>query len=350
MRAVHLDVKNAHAKMKRTLLSVALATGLSIGAGSAAAEELSVATFIPPQHHINSFYFDWFGKELAKRSNGSLTIKVYPAGQLGAGPVQQYKRVVEGVADIAFGLQTYSPTIFPKSVLIVPPGKSETALEATERLLSVYDEHLADEYQDVKLIGLFTVAGDAWASTKDLSTLEGLNGAKIVPFATMVSPLMEALGTVPVQMPVTEMYTGLSTGTIDGTTISPAQMDKPWNFAEVSTHYIDNIPVSFAVFFVAMNKERYMDLSDEHRAIIDELSGETASMMGATSFHNEGLRGKKWLATKPEAMKEISSVTISDEERAKMDAIIQEAMKGIFAEYAERGIDNAEEIYNALNK
>lgn len=337
-------------KFKQAVLAVTLATGLSAGAGKVAAEELSVATFVPPQHHINAFFFDWFGKEVEKRSGGSLTIKVYPAGQLGAGPVQQYKRVVEGVADIAFGLQTYSPTIFPKSVLIVPPGKSNTALEATERLLSVYDEYLADEYQDVKLLGLFTVAGEAWAATRDLSTLEGLKGAKVVPFATMVTPIMESLGTVPVQMPVTEMYTGLSTGTIDGTTISKAQMDKPWNFAEVSTHYIDNIPVSFAVFFVAMNKERYMELSDEHRAIIDELAGETTSMMGATSFHNESLRGQKWHDTKPAAMDEITSVSVSAEERAKMDAVVQEALKGIFAEYAERGIDNAEEIYNAMNK
>ena len=336
--------------LKQVVLSVGLATGLIAGTSNVLAEELSVATFIPPQHHINSFYFDWFGKELAKRSNGTLNIKVYPAGQLGAGPVQQYKRAVEGVADITFGLQTYSPTIFPKSVLIVPPGKSKTALEATERLLSVYDEHLADEYQDIKLIGMFTVAGDGWASTRDLSTMEGLNGAKIVPFATMVTPIMEAMGVVPVQMPVTEMYTGLSTGTIDGTTISPAQMDKPWNFAEVSSHYIDNIPVTFAVFFVAMNKERYLELSDEHRKIIDDISGEEASMMGATSFHNEGERGKKWQATKPAQMDKVTSITISDEERAKMDVAVDVGLQKIFAEYADRGIANAEEIYNALNK
>ena len=337
-------------KLKQTLLSLALAAGLASGASQATAEELSVATFIPPQHHINSFFFKWFGEEVEKRSGGSLTIKVYPAGQLGAGPVQQYKRVVEGVADIAFGLQTYAPTIFPKTILMVPPGKHQTALEATRALLSVYDEHLADEYQDVKLIGLFTVAGPAWAATKDLSTLEGLNGAKVVPFATMVTPLMEDMGIVPVQMPVTEMYTGLSTGTIDGTTISPAQMDKPWNFAEVATHYIDNIPVTFAIFFVAMNKERYLGLSDEHRAIIDALSGEPASMMGATSFHNEGQRGLDWLATSPDAMKDVISVSVSAEERAKMDAVIAEGLKEIFAEYAERGIENAEEIHSAMNQ
>jgi TRAP-type C4-dicarboxylate transport system substrate-binding protein len=146
------------------------------------------------------------------------------------------------------------------------------------------------------------------------------------------------------------MYTGLSTGTIDGTTISPAQMDKPWNFAEVATHYIDNIPVTFAVFFVAMNKERYMDLSDEHRAIIDDIAGETTSMRGATSFHNEGERGKAWHASKPAAMEKVTSISIPADERAKIDAVIQAEMKVIFAEYAERGIDNAEEVYNAMNK
>ena len=337
-------------KLKQAMLSLTVATSMFAGTVQAMAEELSVATFIPPQHHINSFYFKWFGEELDKRSGGSLKIKVYPAGQLGAGPVQQYKRVVEGVADIAFGLQTYSPTIFPKSVLIVPPGKSVTSIDATKRLLSVYDKHLADEYNDVKLIGMFTVAGPAWAATKDLSTMASLNGSKIVPFATMVSPLMKDMGVVPVQMPVTGMYTGLSTGTIDGTTISTAQMGKPWNFAEVSTHYIDNIPVTFAVFFVAMNKERYQGLSDAHRKIIDDLSGETASMMGATSFHNEAERGLKFLASNPPSMAKVKSVSVSAEERAKMDASVQESMKKIFADYASRGINNAEEIYNDMNK
>ncbi len=335
---------------RNMLLSAAMIGSLATMGTRATAEELSVATFIPPQHHINAFFFDWFGKEIDARSGGTMTMKLYPAGQLGAGPVQQYKRAVEGIADITFGLQTYTPAIFPKSILMVPPGNNTTSLEATESLLRVFDEHLADEYEDIKLLGLFTVAGDAWAATKDLSTLDGLNGAKVVPFATMTSPLMEQLGAVPVQMPVTEMYTGLSTGTIDGTTISPAQMDKPWNFAEVSTHYIDNIPVTHAIFFIAMNKERYMGLSDEHRAIIDEMAGEEISMMGATSFHNEGERGKAWLATNPDAMKDVVSVTISDDERAKMDAVIKEGLQGIFAEYATNGIDNAEEIYNAMNE
>lgn len=335
---------------KKALLSLALATSVLGGAVQAVAEELSVATFIPPQHHINSFLFDWFGKEVSKRSNGSLTIKVYPAGQLGAGPVQQYKRVVEGVADITFGLQTYTPAIFPKTILMVPPGKATTSIESTQALLNVFDKYLADEYKDVKLLGLFTVAGDAWSATKDISTMEGLKGSKVVPFASMTTPIYDEFGAVAVQMPVTEMYTGLSTGTIDGTTISPSQTSKPWNFAEVSNYYIDNIPTSYAIFFVAMNKERYQGLSDEHRKIIDDLSGEQVSMMGAKSFHNDGERGKKWMAGNPPEMAKVKMISVSAEERAKMDEAVARGMQKIFADYTSRGIKNAEEIYNAMNE
>ena len=49
-------------------------------------------------------------------------------------------------------------------------------------------------------------------------------------------------------------------------------------------------------------------------------------------------------------MEKVSWVKVSDDERARMDAAVAEGMKAIFADYAERGIENAEEIYNAINK
>ncbi|MDE0344999.1 MAG: C4-dicarboxylate ABC transporter substrate-binding protein, partial [Boseongicola sp.] len=107
--------------MTKTRFSVAAAVCAVLGltAQSTTAEELSVATFVPPQHHTNTGMFAWFGEEIEKRSGGSLTMKLYPAGQLGAGPVQQYKRVLEGVADVVFGVAAYTPAIFPKSMLAI---------------------------------------------------------------------------------------------------------------------------------------------------------------------------------------------------------------------------------------
>ncbi len=335
-------------KLSRILSRITLALYATI-ATAAYAEELTVATFIPPQHHINAGLFKWFGEEIESRSGGTLTMQLFPAGQLGAGPVQQYKRAVEGVADITFGLQAYTPNIFPRSMLIIPPGKATSATESTERLMRVYDKYLAQEYQHVKLLGIFTTTGNVWAATQDLSTMKGLRGAKIVPFAALTTPIFEALGAVPVQMPVTEMYTGLSTGTIDGTTATYNNITPPWNFWDVSTHLIENVPVQFAMFFVAMNKERYTSLSNEHRAIIDELAGETFSMMGAKSFDDADNNSRQSMQT-ADQMSKVSVIQVSSKERAMMDAAVAEGLEVIFADYNSRGIPNAKEIYNEINQ
>ncbi len=311
------------------------------------AEELSVATFVPPQHHTNTVMFKWFGEELAKRSGGDLTMKLYSAGQLGAGPVQQYKRAVEGVADITFGVTAYTPALFPKTMLAIPPGKARSSAEATQRILAVFDEHLADEYEDVKLIGLTTAAGIGIAATRDMSTLEGMNGAKVVPYAALTTPIIEAMGAVPVQMPVTEMYTGLSTGTIDGAYATYNNMTPPWNFWDVASHFVTNVPVQHAIVFVVMNRERYEGLSEAHRQIIDELSGQAASMKLAESFDGADVKS---LAAMKVSDKTFEMVEVTADERVRMDAAVAEGMKVIFADYAKRGIANAEEIYNAINQ
>ncbi|WP_180957697.1 TRAP transporter substrate-binding protein [Neptunicoccus cionae] len=332
----------------RFSLALALAATFGLSAQNASGEELSVATFVPPQHHTNTVMFKWFGEELEKRSGGTLTMKLFPAGQLGAGPVQQYKRAVEGVADITFGVSAYTPTLFPKTMLAIPPGKAENSAEATQRILSVFDEYLADEYTDVKVIGLTTAAGIGIAATRDVSTLDGMKGAKIVPYAALTTPIIEAMGAVPVQMPVTEMYTGLSTGTIDGAYATYNNMTAPWNFWDVASHFVTNVPVQHAVVFVVMNRERYEGLSDEHRAIIDDLAGEAASMKLAESF--DGADAKSLKIMGETTGKNYALVEVSAEERAKMDAAVAEGMKAIYADYASRGIANAEEIYNAINK
>jgi len=141
-------------------LGAAVTATLGLFAQSAVSEELSVATFLPPQHHTNTGMFTWFAEEIDKRSGGSLTMKLYPAGQLGAGPVQQYKRAVEGVGDITFGVSAYTPALFPKTMLAILPGTSENADQSTRAIWSVFEEHLADEYEDVKVLAVGTVTGN----------------------------------------------------------------------------------------------------------------------------------------------------------------------------------------------
>lgn len=332
-------------------LAAAFATAVAFTSAAAKAEELSFATFLPHNHETITGMYTWFEKEVTERSGGTLSLKLYPAGQLGAGPTQQYKRAVEGVADITFGLAASTPTLFPKSLLMTPPGKAVDAEDASRRIWTVYDEYLSDEWSDVKLLALGTAAGRMIVSTRDVSTLEGMQGAKLVPFAAMTTPVVEGMGMVPVQMEPSEHYTALSTGTIDAAVSTINNLLPPWNLDEVADYAVVNTPASHLVLFVAMNKERYEGLSAEHRAVLDEIAGLPLSVELARSFDGYDAYALEWIEEQLAAGElKVEFIVASDEERSKMEAAAAEAMDVIYQEYAERGIDNAREIYEAMNQ
>ena len=336
---------------KKLALAAAFAGALGLANQSAQSEELSVATFVPPSHETVTKALAWFEKELTERSNGEITIKLYAAGQLGAGPTQQYKRVVEGVADITFGIAASTPTLFPKTMLAILPGKAVDGPDSTERMWTVFDSHMADEWSDVKVLAVANPAGGMIIATKDVSTIEGMKGAKIVPWASMTTPVMKGMGAVPVQMDPTEHYTALSTGTIDGAISSINNIMPPWNLDEVADYAIVNTPATFNPVFYVMNKERYEGLSAEHRAIIDEISGLPFSRELARAFHEADVEALKWKDEKIASGElRVKWIVASEEERAKMEAAAAAGMAEIYADYAARGINNAQEIYEALNK
>ncbi len=87
------------------------------------------------------------GKDLAADSKGDLTLKVYPGGTLGAGPFQQYKRAVEGIADIADICHPFHSKVFAKTMLIVLPGSATSAVDATTRLWNLPEAHAGERLQ-----------------------------------------------------------------------------------------------------------------------------------------------------------------------------------------------------------
>lgn len=97
-----------------------------------------------------------------------------------------------------------------------------------------------------------------------------------------------------------------------------------------------------AVSAFAISEER----SDEYRDIIDELAGEAASMKLAESF--DGANAQSLALMRKTTDKNYKLVEVSAEDRAKMDDAVANGLKSISADYAERGITNAEEIYNAI--
>ena len=61
-------------------------------------------------------------EKIAEATGGETTIRVYPGGELGKGPVKQYDRVLDGVADIVYALPGYTASQFKKTLLVELPG------------------------------------------------------------------------------------------------------------------------------------------------------------------------------------------------------------------------------------
>ena len=194
-------------------------------------------------------------------------------------------------------------------------------------------------------------SGSLLVGNRDVSTMEGMKGTKIVPFAATTTPVYQGMGAVPVALDVSEHYTGLSTGTIDVVVTSINNLMPPWNLDEVADYAVYNTPATFQVTYAIMNKERYEGLSAEHRAIIDELAGLPMSLELAKSFQSADDLAKEWIDENiGSGDLKFEWIVTSDEERAKMEAAVRDGMEAIYAEYAERGIPNAKEIYEALNQ
>lgn len=332
-------------------VATAFATALSITSSAAQTVELSFASHLPHNHETVTGMFTWFEREVAERSGGTLSLRLFPAGQLGAGGAQQYKRVIEGVADIVIGTAAATPTLFPKTLLMTPPGRAVDGEDAARRIWAVYDDYLADEWTDVKLLALGAASGRMIVGNRDLSTFEGMQGAKIVPFAAMTTPVIQGMGMVPVQMEPAEHYTGLSTGTIDAAVSTINNLLPPWNLDEVANYAIINTPTTSLVIYVAMNKDRYESLSPEHRQIIDDLAGLPLSLELSRSFDNYDDYALEWIDEQIAAGElQVEWIVTPEEERAKMEIAAAAAMEEIYADYASRGIDNAREIYEALNQ
>ena len=95
--------------MRQTVLR---ATGLMLALAwlhqpAAAQTVLKFASFVPPQYILHKPIFLKLGDDLAKATNGDVKIKVYAAGALGKGPVEQYQRAVRRIAEI----QIFDPVV-----------------------------------------------------------------------------------------------------------------------------------------------------------------------------------------------------------------------------------------------
>lgn len=258
-------------KLDKNLIAGAV---LAFGTATAAmADELKFANFTPPFHTINASVIEKLNADLSAATGGALTVRGYHGGELGAGPVEQYVRVLQGVTDIAWGLPGYTSSQFPKTMIAELPGAIDVDAPGYEALWSAYEGNLADEFPGTVPLAL-------WTSEPNVMIMKGhvirqpsdLAGLKIRVAGATAADVAVALGATPVQMPISQVYNALQTGLIDGVFTGSSTL-QDFKLEEVADSYTFGAPLGRLVFYAVLSQAKYDSLSDDQKAAIDATAG-----------------------------------------------------------------------------
>ncbi len=314
--------------MKYTSAVVGAAAVAMTWAGAGAAQELKYANWAPPMHTVNAAQIEPLARTIAEGTGGAVTLRGFHGGELGAGPADQFVRVVQGTADMGWGVHGYTSSQFPKSLILELPGALPLAQPGYAALWRAFDAELSGEYPMVEVIALWgSEPNILMMHDKDVRSPEDLSGLKIRVAGSISADAMAALGATPVQIPMTQVYNGLQTGLIDGV-ISGASVMSDFKLSEVVGSVTTGPNLGRLTFYTVMNKAVYDGLPDEARAAIDTLKGAEISKMTEEA----------WVATAEAALaaaRDSDSTTVIEldgADAARFDAALAEVTDAYVAE------------------
>jgi TRAP-type C4-dicarboxylate transport system substrate-binding protein len=294
-------------------LAATAATALPLRSAFAQ-QELKLASFVPPTHVIWTDVITPWTREVAKLSNNQLTVRMFPAMQLGGRPPDLYRQGVQGISDITFTLPGYTSGDFPMMALTELPGTAESADDGTKKIWKLFDKFLARDFKDTKVLMLWNSdSASLMSRAKPIRTLEDLKGMRIRTPSAAQSAQLEALGAIPIDMPANQIYNNLDRGVIDASMI-PMSAALDFKLIEVTKYFTINAPLGRSPFLVAMNRARYEKLSADLKKVIDDTSGLKLSLKGAETYDK---KNDEALAA---AKKTRELITLSAQERKRWTA------------------------------
>ncbi len=256
--------------MKRSLIGLVCVIGVLVFIGNSAAAEpvkLKFGTFEPPQAFILSKIFTPWVEKVNSECEGIMKIEVYSGGTLGRDPGTQLKLVTDGVADIAWIMNSYQPGRFMDDLVVNIPFAAHNSKEATLAIYRMYKKGMLRGYEDFVVVGLFAHAQYSLHTAMPVNSVKALKGQKIRAAGKMQHDFMEALGAGPVAIPITQAAENISRGVVKGT-LSNSDAIQTFRIGDVAPNHF-MLPLGTVTVMLAMNKKTYESLPEKARAAID---------------------------------------------------------------------------------
>jgi TRAP-type C4-dicarboxylate transport system substrate-binding protein len=194
-------------------------------------------------------YGEW-AKILEKESNGTLKAKVFYGGVL-APPKASLTAVSDGVAQVGHIPAMYTPSELPVSNLLHELSSNFTDSLAMMAALTEYNftnKELQDQYKkwDLFFGGAYSTPEYRIFCKDQVTTPAEMKGKKVRTLGAGSALLIEQLGGIPVNVPSSEMYSGLEKGILDcaANAVSDLKARSLWDVSKHTTM------ISLGIFYV----------------------------------------------------------------------------------------------------
>jgi TRAP-type C4-dicarboxylate transport system substrate-binding protein len=202
------------------LARVALVSFMAMAASAyASARDFNASIWFPDTHPLTKYgYLEW-AKKLEQQSKGQLKAKVFTGTAL-LPPNAHLSGLKDGIAHLTYHAGTYTPADLPEDNVI-----SMLALGVSDSMAVTFA--VTDFYMtDPEMAARFKAHGIVFAGgygtppynlmcTKKVATLADLKGLKVRMPGVVHADWGKTVGIVPVNVPSTEMFTGLEKGQLD---------------------------------------------------------------------------------------------------------------------------------------
>ncbi len=228
--------------MRRIFLATATAlAALSVLPVAQAQTEIRISTAAPDNSPLSDA-FRTIKSRMEAKFPGAVKVSVHTASSL-------FRQGTELPAMQRGNLEMASPVTFEIEAQLPEYGVFSAAylFRDADHLIKTFRSDIGREYYDdvASKMGL-VILDTAYLGTrtvnltndKKIEKPSDLAGTKMrMPPGPAFQVLAKALGTTPVSMPITEVYLGLKTGSIDGQD-NPTNMTRDWKFHEVTKQVV----------------------------------------------------------------------------------------------------------------
>jgi TRAP-type transport system periplasmic protein len=282
---------------RRRFLAAAAAVPVAtmLGDSRARAEDhLKWAVFTPDNEVTFRTVMKPFAETVQRESDNAVVFDLFPNGALGRNPGSQPQMVVDGVADVAWVVPSYSPGRFPDTEVLELPGLFKDLRESSLVATRLNQRKAFNDYGDFYVIGMWGTAPYSIHTNFPVASIKDLKGKTIRASSKNESAALRAFGAVPIGMPVTEIPEAISRGTISGTTshLSPFfdfGLDRVTN-----NHFF--IGLGVVPLAILMNKKKFDALPQSARTVIERNAGDPLTnrwIESVTAFNEENLEKLK---------------------------------------------------------